>query len=634
MSNSKTADFFEEVDPFFNDKRWRLFVSFNYKGTDYGKSINTKNNPDTILNEDIFELMSLRNRKGKSDDDKMKLASEFEEFIVKLGKHHATLDKHLHDSTSSRTSTSVLQEIYKKENWDNLTDDAREFYRTFLVLVTDNDKDKALDAPTLSTLFLNFKKVDARDKKSQTRFCSSLPYLPTGMTNESGELLLVDHLHKKYMEGFTSSMTGGNNTEFTYWENLDVNKFIRNILLKISMANKAETVKTPLDEVYDLANNKTFAVKDGKVVDSSGNPVDETRLLDDISDKNGKCHGTHIKGDCENVYTCLLSGDSKKLSQCLRLLETENMYNIAKNEVKQMNPQIIQKLLDTFSVKMNSRGVIESYLEWKANFESRLSLKMTQEKAIQTASKVLSNKKLNSYIQNMMEVISENPEVVNVLNLGNVNTDSEIVEKSRGIKTSSEIKYFIKPTPNNTQALSTRFSAINHQLTTMPNNIMSNYNLPFHMANVNFGNYQQPNTGVLYGGSCNDETASLEAFYHEVLEELKKLGKDLIDDDKKNIENAFRQLRKNHTQLILALNDLKQFTKLNVSITNGINPVTLKEIKGASNISLDTQISKLHNCINNTSDNQRNLIQTIVSQVLNPMVTLASGSHTNLMRQV
>lgn len=626
-------NFYNETDKFFgDDKKGRLFVALNYKGTNFGTSLNTKENPDTLLNEPIFQLMSKENYNGGSENDKMTIARDFEDFIFTLGKKHAEFDPHLNNASKSRASLSdKLTWVYG--NWKSMTMEGREFYTTFLNLVSRDGSMAAVD-PTVSThtTFLNLKKVNMTSRDSDTVFRSTLPYLPKGMKKSDGSIADVDHLHQLYDKGFNSPMSGGNKPTLTEaWVNLDTGKFLRNVLYAEHNASSARSVTTPLDSIYDLSTDKLYIINNGQVVDKENKPLDASRLERDFNDTE-TCSGTYIK-DCDLVFECLLSGDSKSLSRCLSKLSVESMYDTTRNEVRKMNPQIIQKLLGTFAVEVDGRGNVEEYLVWRANFESRLMTKMSSDKAIKTAATVLNNKKLTAYIRNMMDVIRENPEVLHVLSRGSRSTLSDLPEKTKDLKFNSGVKYFIKPTGiNRAQALSTQLTSIAQQLNVLPQNFMSSLSMPLQLSNVNFGNplVSLGLAGVLRGGnSCVDETiASLEAIYGEILSELKSSGKDLVDEDKKHIDDALVQLKKNNHQLVTALNDLKAFTRLNTALTAGITQVRLDDIKGASRISLDAQVKNLQSCIDSTSTNQRNLIQTLVSQVFDPMVRLASGVST------
>jgi hypothetical protein len=647
-------NFYDETDHFFKDGKGRLFVALNYKGTNFGSSINTKENPDTILNEPIFQLMSKANYSSSTDGDKMVLAPEFEDFIMETATKHASFDPLLtrRSGYDTRADYTALDDVYN--NWGSMSLEGREFYTTFLNLVTKEGKLPAVQPSGLSpkSTYLNLKKTNMMNKESDTIFKSTLPYLPRGMKNIDGTVLPVDYLHQVYDNGFKGivTLTGGDiptvyQESSKYWKTLDNGKFLRNLLYAEHKASTASASgPTPLDTYYDLSTEKLYKVNEkGELVNTKGETVvpNDTKLEEALKD-NDSCSGTYTKKPCDLVYECLLSGDSKNLARCLSKYSISDIYNVARSELQKMNPQIIVKILGSFLVDNNDDGKIEEYLEWRGNLESRLMTKMSSDKAIATASAILNNKKLLEYIRNLMEIIRENPDIISVLGSKSKNL-SDLPDKTKDLKSSTGLKYFIKPSGiNRAQALSTQLTSIVQQLNVLPQNFISSISAPLGLANMNFGNpfIMAGAAGLLRGGSnnvrgggCVDETiVALENLYGEILNELKKNGKDLVDEDKKHIESALSQLKKNHSQLVSALNDLKAFTRLNSALTAGINQVTLNEVKGASRISLDSQVRNLQSCINSTSTNQRNLIETLVSQVFNPMVNLAAGISTTGIR--
>jgi hypothetical protein len=660
---------YDETDDFFNNKMGRLFTSLNYKGTNFGESINTKENPDTIKSEPIFQLMLEKNyfdptTVGKTTPPTpaplargdMQISSDFIDFIQKLGAHHATLDEGVGAedwTTAVRTSeaTKKLMNVYT--NWPNMTPETREFYMTFFNLVatgthpTGKKKgDPVVPGPKFSApepgqpefKFLNLKKVDPNNQKSETLFGSTLPYLPKGMVDSTGKTLPTTHLHEIYETelnrgGRKTTIFGGANEMFNAWVNLDVSKFLRNVLYAQSQApSPSSPVSTPLGSVYDMVTDKLYKVNDkGQVVDAAGNVMDATRLEKDTVEN---CQGTYLP-NCDLVYECLLSGDSKKLAQCLSKLSVKSMYQVAVSEVRKMNPKIIEKILKTFAVETDKYGSIEHYLEWRGNFEGRLVSKMgDRERASKTASAVLGNEKLLEYIKNLMRVLQENPEALGIGADGKALKQSALSDLPA--LTEKKVRYFIKPQNiNRPQALSNQVTSLIQHLNVIPQNFMSNVSVPLGLGNMNFGNPLMGlgPFGMMRGGGVVDETVqTMELIYKDILKELKASGKDLVDKDKKQIEDALAQLKKNNQELSSALNDLKAFLRLNTALTAGITNVRLDDIRDAQKISLESQIKSLQSCVNSTAMNQRTLMETLLSQVFTPMITVASGLSSPGMR--
>jgi hypothetical protein len=352
--------------------------------------------------------------------------------------------------------------------------------------------------------------------------------------------------------------------------------------------------------------------------------MDEARYEADVAEN---CAGTFIK-NCDIIYECLLAGDAEALSHCLGKHSLQNMYAVAKSEVAKMNPKVMAKVLSTFDIRTNRFGKVEEYIEWRGSLESRLTQKLGAERGGKTASTILGNKKLLEYLRNIMEIIRSNPVLTN---------DKGVTLSDLPVKTDDKIRYFIKPTNiNRAAALSTQLGTLVNQLNVLPTNFLSNLRMPLNLANVGFGMANPYGLmGGQRGGSCvEDSVATMEAIYKQILEEMKRNGKDLVDDDKKRIENAIDQIKKNNSQLASALNDLKGFMKLNSALTAGLTNVSLSEIKGSSNVDLANQIKTFESSINNTASSQINLMTALIDQVFRPMSQIAAGYSNHLLKPI
>ncbi len=637
---SGARNMYNEVDEFFaesgalvgteEDKRGRLFLSLNYKGNNFSQSINTKENPNTIVNEPIYQLMLAKNYKATPGAADNIIATPFIQFVKGLGERHGKLDGQLQGAAT--TAASTLSDIYG--NWPNLTQDTRDFYMQLINLVPTTPKNLAVtSAPyagnKMDEFRLNLKKVNM-EKTGLTIFGSTLPYLPTGSVAEDGKSLPVDHLHREYEAGLKRTtpvafVGGADSASYKSWDaaGLDVDKFLRAIAyIQQKSLRSPSSVKGELDEIYDFTTDKIYKMKDGKLVDADGNEMNEARYAADVA-KN--CHGTQLK-DCDLVFECLLSGDPKGLSRCLGKLTVESMYAVAKSEVAKMNPKVMTKVLNTFDIRANKHGKIEEYIEWRGSLESRLTQKLGAERGSKTAAAILGNKKLLEYIRNIMEIVRSNPDI---------NPDKPVTLSDLPGKTEDKIRYFIKPTNiNRAAALSTQLGTLVNQLNVLPTNFLSTLNMPLNLANVNFGSPMglSPVFGMRGGGCVEDSVATMEAIYKQILEEMKRNGKDLVDDDKKRIENAIEQIKKNNSQLAAALNDLKGFMKLNSALTAGLTNVSLNDIKGSSKVDIANQIKTFESSINNTANSQINLMTALIDQVFRPMALIASGNSSHLLK--
>ena len=153
-----------------------------------------------------------------------------------------------------------------------------------------------------------------------------------------------------------------------------------------------------------------------------------------------------------------------------------------------------------------------------------------------------------------------------------------------------------------------------------------------------FGGFGGPGGfGGLRGGNPPDvdiHVKNLRTIYSDILKEMKNKGKDLVDEDKKRIELAIKQIETNNKQVLSALGDLKSFIKLDNVFTNGLgNSINLDQIKSLSKVqNIRKSISNLENSVNTTSRDQIALITALIEQVYRPMLLVASGAATPFMR--
>ena len=607
-------NFYDEIDHFFADKKGRLFTALNYKGTQYGTALNTKENPDTIKAEPIFQLMLQKNCIGGGSETE--LSGEFVAFVKETAAHHKSLDTHL----AGAAGEHMKKIAYVYQNWAALTADGRDFYTTFMNLVDKHNRTIAASTPGTSpiTLTLNLTKVDPSNPNTETRFGCTLPYLPRG-TTVGGVEVQPDYLHTLYdgeLNRTTGAFVGGAAGDlFDGWTTLDQPKFLKSILYVQNQVSTGKlTVSTPLDQVYDLATDTLYTIKDGKLTNRDGVAIDDAYLDNELKSADA---GTHVKsGDL--VYQCLLSGDPEKLSRCLGKYSIDRMYDVARSEVEKMHPDVMRKVLKTFGIVEDKYGKVEEYLVWRGNFESRLVPKMGADKAGKTAQAVLNNKKLTEYLRNIMDVLRSVPRE---------NTKETLSDLPK--KTEGNIKYFIAPkTVRRADEIRSQIEFLTNQQLQLPQNFMSAVQMPLGVSNMSFGLPFMG--GIMRGGAgCVDETvATMRELFENILKELRESGKDLAEEDKKHINEAIAQLEKNNKQLMQALNDLKAFMRLDRALTVGINEVRLADSKGASKISLEQQVKNLSSCIESTSANQQDLIRTLITKVFDPMAKLAAGIAT------
>jgi len=651
MSTSKTT--YEELDPFFGgNTRGRLFVALNYDGT-YSVGPNTRDTADTIVNHPIYQLMKANNYNGtvtavgahtgksRADLPDNVISDEFILFVVDVANAHRLIDVPGGAFVQRIDNLNVqLQGVYK--NWKNISDDARAFYSEFLNLVSDDKTQTSLD-PTLIAMptKFNLKKVDFKKPDSQILFSHTLPYLPTNAVNEKNEPLDVDYLKLVYDStirnaAIRTDIQFGGNLPLDGWETgangLNAGKFLRGLMYAQKVSVSSQSAQAASNDVYDMVTGNLYSYNaNGELVDSNGRAVDAKSYEAAVT---SNCAGTGVK-DCSGglIFECLLSGDSSKLSKCLKLYEHKDMFDVANTEIKKIHPRQLIRLIETFGIQIDKHGAIEPYVLWFSNLEGRLAVKMGADKAAKTTKAIFSNEKLLDYIKTIMSIVRSNPALL---------SKSISVLSDLPSKTGSKLNYFIEPKITRVDALSTQVNYLTQQLNLLPQNFMSSLSMPLGLNNVNLG-LQMPWLGLLgmqrggnmTGGAngCDSTVQHFEQLYRNILNELAAAGKDLDDADKKRVEAAISQLKKNNAKIDAYLKDLYAFLKLNTAVRN-VKLSDIHDLSKSTYSNLTSQVSTLQSCINRTTADTVGLMDTLLKGVFTPLISLASGINTQGVRML
>jgi hypothetical protein len=151
------------------------------------------------------------------------------------------------------------------------------------------------------------------------------------------------------------------------------------------------------------------------------------------------------------------------------------------------------------------------------------------------------------------------------------------------------------------------------------------------MAGVSFGS---PFMGFGQRGgadtSVDQLVKTLRNLYDQILDDMKKQGKDLVQEDKDRIEKALIQIQKNNKLIMDALQDLQTFVRLDESLKHGLSTVSLKDIEGSRRIKgVSKSVGKLEDCVQRTSREQVALLTALIEQVYRPMLHVSSGISGN-----
>jgi hypothetical protein len=626
---------YDDLAPFFGpeDKRARLFVSLNYRGTQFTVPLNTAENPDTLMNEPLWQLMLAKNYRGKANMGDKVISNDFITFVQNVASFHNALDKSQKNTGFATTSTETTRFLTNVVNrYPELDPDAQVFFSEMVNLVRQTPADPVGVATGITTQTrVNLKKRNPPG--GLTIFASTLPFLPKGCTKEDGSPLNVDALQTMHQ---SIAMAGGSQSGAGLfdgagaWTTLDTEKFIKGVMTSQKKARDVN-VTSPFGDLYDLSSDAVFTVaKDGTLL-QNGKPVDDTLL------SSTPCATTGIpSAKCDQVFECILSGDSKQLHRCLSKLRDEDMFTVASSELRNMNPRILVKILDTFSIRHN-KGSVEHFMVWLSDFRNRLVSAMGEELGNKTFDVINGNKKLLNYLQNLIKLANKNSVIFDK------QTDLSDMPNKKFEKTTN-VKYFYRPdTADGATMMPTYLDSLLNQLRVLPQNLSSQYNAMVHTAGVipsmalPLGLYSlrggARGKGKMHGGS--DSVELMKTAYKNILAMMQKRGKDLVDEDKKHIEEAIKQIEDNNRKLEKALKDLQAFVRLTEAVDVGISQVSLKGIEELSkqNISsLKSTVSNLESCVGRVTRDQVGLMTSLIDQVFRPMSLLTIGAPSPQLR--
>lgn len=161
---------------------------------------------------------------------------------------------------------------------------------------------------------------------------------------------------------------------------------------------------------YDKNQQKYYQEVNGK-----------KRYYEDAEFNNpGTCYTTYLKDKspkCERVISCILKGDFSTLKDCLKVLEDEDFWDVAKDDFKNVHPSAIKLILHKFGVDKKKVSTDRktgteyyrpmSFNEWKKKIQEDQKL---DKKVKET---ILSKPKILDYIQGLINIVQKNPSILN-----------------------------------------------------------------------------------------------------------------------------------------------------------------------------------------------------------------------------
>ena len=669
--------------------------------------------PNNVYNIFMTNLSDdLKNSFGQYKINPTKSHDEFAKFIAKIANKNIT--KLVQNKlNNSYTIHDAIDDVYKKMitnifgNWTNLAPEAKQFYKSQLNILhkySENDTvwgDHMSELNKINTISQNqlidndnmrFNLTKSTRGAQDTMFEHTLPFLH--ITNKqklwytnNKKILTHIELSNNDTDIFkriyrcvynNDSIDIQSNTihcpltnlpnAYTSVEskidgfNLNNIMVIRNYILASQNTTIQEDKSIPL--FSDLFKNSSIANPTGVSYKRNAenklvrviNGV-ESNDFDNVQEEN--CAGTMLKpgigqsnDTCvELVGKCILSGDPKNLSFCLETLQDKNMFNVAQDELQNMNPKIAINILKTFGVRKYSKQdaqfgqiyVPESYENWYIN--------ITTNKENNTVNKTLidaikSNPKLTAYLQGVIAFITMHPSILN--------------DHIKSTTVSSSIDQLDNKYLN---ALGKRLYRIPHQSTKehilfdsaqLRQGIASplfgvtagQYMTPFYNAAVYPGMY-----GVMQGGNAiensiemknrNNELSSglMTTLMNNVYAELRTAGIVLNDKDQKRIQDGINTLKINEQKMIelykmmKVLSNLTSFYKsTNCVPTRHVNDFSIDQIRtrGDAIAYLQNNITDLKSCVEANIMQQNNMSSELVKYFSILFDTAAGKPHADI----
>lgn len=288
--------------------------------------------------------------------------------------------------------------------------------------------DKPIDADVLRNILNNNDLMN--DLFVKKLLIEMIPQYKSG--GKSGVFNTLNNLNPVKLAdltGFLGPITLGvcgsesSNRSFTY----DINRYLPSLLEDIVKATLNATTTGKLSKFWDeepmFDSNENFTRVDGvigKMENGAFVPYNEGSAKYDES-KSQRCAGTLFKDGvaadekCSDyISKCLDSGNPSDISACKDFMKSANFWQDTKDEVKNMNPNIMVTTLEKFgfnkkTININSKNLIvfEDFNSWVEKIKNKGITDVTEIAAIK------GNEQLKFYLDAIVKRINSNPAILN-----------------------------------------------------------------------------------------------------------------------------------------------------------------------------------------------------------------------------
>ena len=519
-------------------------------------------------------------------------------------------------------------------------------------------------------------------------FAENLPSIPRGTrlwyTTENGILNSTSgkSLLEIYNDVYYGSMSAPSNPDKTdLHECLDMPKYMEALIKGCSHPDQQMNglnITTHVDGTLDdydflnVANDMVYGyswkydTNKQQFFRLNGNQ----RIYYDQAIKNASntCYATYLGGDrgsnaagCKRVVDCILTSDGDSLGRCMDVIKDTSLWNVASNDIKNVDPEKIRKILRKFNVRAynivadNGDNIKQpqTYNEW-------LSSLPADKKQLYS-----NNKPMLSYLRGLIEICRGNPVVLNSglrgSSIAGFESTPSIVKNlglKRGLKygaNDNKQKFAILA-----QQLNVPSSYVNRVLSPTPIlNGINNTSIypPIHMSGGG-GNYSVVSPMLPTFNTRSTIDYSIDKFqnggvvktvyvslFDNIRKALKDIGAKMSDEDELKLTNTLTQVAKHELEMAKMATMLNTFVK--IAHITGVPPIyrfntqklrtvslrdldssNLNDFVGHHIQNLNTQINKGNNVMN---VNHTNLFRTLVKFV-NELNVLYGGIPVNVVK--
>jgi hypothetical protein len=319
-----------------------------------------------------------------------------------------------------------------------------------------------------------------------------------------------------------------------------------------------------------------------------------TRLYYDAgkfnTDIDNNCYGTYINdpsAKCDIVKTCILNNTPENLARHLSSLKIESLFDVAKSDIKNINPEIMKNIVNTFGfiVRKERDGMYRpmQFNEWVNSSRMNQDVKKV----------IIDNQKLSMYLREILNILRQNPILFNenkpLANPSHPNIGLQVFNNPMNME---------RPKRN-----------IDLSSMIMRTNGEQKLEMPFFLNLQNVG-FQQG--GGLLNANNSDK---IKQMFNQLFMQLENNGKELKTEDRERINKVIETAVKLETQLNQMYDEIQLYSQLQGMLkdSNTVDKVDLTEVHDitTNKVRLDETMQKIKDKVAKNLAVQQQVFQTL-----------------------